>query len=121
MFESLYEVKTRVLVPIEAVGGDGSSVLGLAAPEIPPRLDFSKFHRPFANEVEGVPYRDIERNVVLEDPAQDQPDVVYLVLVPFRLRAALLLIDVFIEFLLASTTPITRWMRTVDPAREVRR
>jgi len=95
--------------------------LGLAAPEVPPRLDLSKFHRPFANEVEGVSYRDIERNVVLEDPTQDQPGVVYLVLVPFGLRAALLLIDVFIEFLLARTAPGTRWVRTVDPAWEVRR
>lgn len=43
--------------------------LGLAAPEVAPRLDLSKFPRPFANKVEGVPHRDIERDVVLEDPA----------------------------------------------------
>ena len=93
----------------------------LAAPEVPPRLNLSQFPRPFANKVEGVPYRDIERDIVLEDPAQDQPGIVYLVLVPLGLRAALLLIDVFIEFLFTSTAPGTRWMRTVDPAREMHR
>ena len=56
---------------MEAVGGDSSFILGLAAPEVPPCLHLSQFYRPFANKVEGVPYGDIERNVVLEDPAQD--------------------------------------------------
>lgn len=106
---------------MEAVVGGSSLIPGLAAPEIPPRLDLSQFYRPFANEVEGVPYGDIERNVVLKDPAQDQPGVVYLVLVPFGLRATLLLINVFVEFLFTSTTPGTRLIRTVDPAREVHR
>ena len=52
--------------------------------------------------------RDLERNVVLEDPTQDQLCVVYLVLIPLRLWASL-------STCLLSAAPGTRRATTVNP------